>query len=308
MQPIKLRLLVLEDVANDAELEIAELQQAGYECEWKRVETREDFLACLDTPDYELILSDYALPAFDGLTALSLLQERKVDIPFILVSGTLGEDAAIDSLKAGAVDYVLKTRLSRLAPVVTRALKEQAESLERKRMQQELQSANERFRAIMESAADAIITMDSRGQVMEWNPAAQATFGYSFAEMLGREVVQILPERLRTDTGIYLNQVLADGGRHIISHPVEVDGCRKDGSEFSMELSLTTWAVGGEQFFTAVIRDITVRKQAEGALQLHNQELEQFNKLATGRELRMIELKKEINALCRELGREEPYA
>lgn len=179
MNPIPLRLLVLEDVPNDAELAITELEEAGYTCDWKRVETREEFLAELDVPEYDIILSDYGLPSFDGLTALKLLQDRKHDIPFILVSGTLGEEEAIESLKAGATDYVLKTRLSRLAPVVKRALEE----------------------------------------------------------------FEVRRERHRADK----------------------------------------------------------------AVKKHMNELEQFNKMAVGRELRMIELKQEVNALCRELGREDAY-
>ncbi|NLX25587.1 MAG: response regulator [Lentisphaerae bacterium] len=90
MKPNPLRLLILEDVPNDTELAVAELEKGGYSCQSKSIETREDFLACLDAPEYDIILSDYGLPSFDGLSALKLLQERNLDIPFILVSGTLG--------------------------------------------------------------------------------------------------------------------------------------------------------------------------------------------------------------------------
>lgn len=136
--PTTLRLLILEDEPNDAELELAALKEAGYDCQWERVETREDFLTHLDAADYDLILSDYKLPRFDGLAALSLIMERKINIPFILVSGTLGEDAAIEGLKAGAIDYVLKSRLSRLGPVVRRALEEHAERVQRQRAEEAL--------------------------------------------------------------------------------------------------------------------------------------------------------------------------
>lgn len=303
----KLHLLVLEDVPNDAALEIAELEQAGYECDWKRVETRADFLAELDEGGYDLVISDYALPAFDGLTALKLLQERRADMPFILVSGTLGEEAAIDSLRAGATDYVLKTRLSRLGPVVERALHEQAQRRERERAQRELQLANERFRAIVENAGDAIITVDEAGRMVEWNAAAALMFGYTAEEAIGREVLQIMPERYRADHQNSLLTSLSGHRKRKLGETTELTGRRKDGTEFALALSLAAWMVDGEHFFTAIIRDITERKAYENALKQHNVELEQFNRMATGRELRMIELKNEVNALCRELGREEPY-
>ena len=122
MSPV-LRLLILEDDPLDTELEVATLEEAGYTCLWHRVETQAEFLACLQAPDYDLILADYNLPSFDGLRALALLLEQDLDLPLILVSGTLGEERAIESLKAGATDYVLKDRLSRLVPVVERALR-----------------------------------------------------------------------------------------------------------------------------------------------------------------------------------------
>src|SRR5881394_465383 len=111
--PTPLKLLILEDNAFDAELEVGKLQAAGYDCDWKQVQTREEFEACLDRPEFELILADYNLPNFDGLSALSLLRERGLEIPFVLISGTLGEERAIESLKAGATDYVMKERLER---------------------------------------------------------------------------------------------------------------------------------------------------------------------------------------------------
>src|SRR6266853_885229 len=115
--PTPLKLLILEDNAFDAELEVGKLQAAGYDCDWQQVQTREEFEASLDRPGFELILADYNLPNFDGLSALSLLRERGLEIPFVLISGTLGEERAIESLKAGATDYVMKERLERLAAV-----------------------------------------------------------------------------------------------------------------------------------------------------------------------------------------------
>ena len=134
-----LRILILEDSAADAEMNLRELRRAGFDPQWKRVETEADFLAALDTAP-ELILADYSLPKFDGLSALKLLRERGRDIPFILVSGQLGEETAVEAMKQGATDYLLKDRLARLGTAVERALEE-------KRLRAEKQEADEKIRA-----------------------------------------------------------------------------------------------------------------------------------------------------------------
>src|SRR3989440_6543973 len=146
--PTPLKLLILEDNTFDAELEVGRLQAAGYDCDWKQVQTREEFEASLDRPEFELILADYNLPNFDGLSALSLLRERGLEIPFVLISGTLGEERAIESLKAGATDYVMKERLERLAPVVTRALNDRLERARRSAAQQALGDAHHRLQTL----------------------------------------------------------------------------------------------------------------------------------------------------------------
>ena len=175
--PTALRLLVLEDEPNDVELEIAVLEEAEYSCRWDRVETREDFLTCLDKPDYDLILSDYKLPNFDGLTALGLVLEREIDIPFILVSGTLGEELAIESLKAGATDYVLKGRLSRLVPVVRRALEEHEESRQRKQAEERLRLERDNLFNIFAAIEDGVYIVNREFDIQYVNPVLQKDFG-----------------------------------------------------------------------------------------------------------------------------------
>jgi len=128
----RMRILLLEDSLLDAELTKAMLIEGGFEFEAVRVETREEFVRELGKSGYDLILADYALPTFDGLSALQLAHKSRPDLPFIFVSGTLGEDLAIESLRNGATDYVLKQRLQRLVPCVQRALQEKEEQRELK--------------------------------------------------------------------------------------------------------------------------------------------------------------------------------
>jgi PAS domain S-box-containing protein len=131
-----LRILLLEDDAHDAELIHVFLEADHFVCEVTRVQTRAKFLAGLEDSGIELILADYKLPSFDGLSALKLALSARPDLPFIFVSGTLGEEAAIEALKIGATDYVLKTRLSRLGPSVRRALREARERVEREKAEE----------------------------------------------------------------------------------------------------------------------------------------------------------------------------
>jgi DNA-binding NtrC family response regulator len=132
-----IRIIHLEDSNNDAELIREKLGDEGVVCEIVRVETRDDFTSVVEHGGFDLILADYKLPSFDGLSALAICKEKCPDIPFLFVSGQIGEDRAIESLKSGATDYVLKDKLSRLAPAVNRALAEVKEKEERKKAEEE---------------------------------------------------------------------------------------------------------------------------------------------------------------------------
>jgi signal transduction histidine kinase len=132
-----LRVLHLEDNLLDAELILANLLEGGLECVVRRVDTRADFEAAIAAKDFEIILADYSLPSFDGLAALEIARAETPDTPFIIISGALGEELAIETLKSGATDYILKHRLERLVPSVRRALREAAEREARKHAEQE---------------------------------------------------------------------------------------------------------------------------------------------------------------------------
>ena len=154
-----LNILIVEDSPNDADLVLFELRRAGYTPAWKRVETESDFLAELKKlPD--IVLSDYSLPQFSGLRAAELLQKSGLNIPFILLSGTVGEDAAVEAMKLGATDYLLKDRLVRLAQSVERALEQKRLGDERNQTQKELTWKTALLEAQVDSALDAILVVD----------------------------------------------------------------------------------------------------------------------------------------------------
>jgi len=151
----KLHILHLEDSSNDAELIREHLADGGIDCDITLVDTREGFVAAIEQGGIDLILADYRLPLFDGLSALAIKQERCPDIPFVFVSGQIGEERAIESLKSGATDYVIKDKLARLVPAVNRALAETEErsrrkkaEVERERLVQELREALARVKTL----------------------------------------------------------------------------------------------------------------------------------------------------------------
>ena len=146
----ELAVLILEDVASDAELIAHELERGGLRCRRKRVQTRLEFIRAIDNFRPQLILADYSLPSFDGISALRIAQERCPDVPFIFVSGAIGEERAIAGLKQGATDYILKDSLKRLVPAITAALREADERIARQRAETELQESEHKHRALLE--------------------------------------------------------------------------------------------------------------------------------------------------------------
>ncbi|MGH7411491.1 MAG: response regulator, partial [Candidatus Methylomirabilis sp.] len=135
-----LRVLIVEDSEDDAALLVRELRRGGYDPEIRRVDTTAAMSAALDRETWDIVISDYTMPRFSAPAALSLFQERGLDVPFIIVSGTVGEDAAVAAMKAGAHDYLMKGKLARLVPAVERELREAEGRRERKRAEVTLEA------------------------------------------------------------------------------------------------------------------------------------------------------------------------
>lgn len=132
------RVLIVEDVPTDAELNEREIQQVLKPCVFERVETRDDFLRALDKFKPDIIISDYSMPSFDGMTALKLTLERTPITPFIVVTGSMNEDTAVECMKAGATNYVIKQHLKRLGPAVLHAMEENKIRVERLKAEEEI--------------------------------------------------------------------------------------------------------------------------------------------------------------------------
>lgn len=275
-----LQVLIVEDNPDDAELIVRELRQADFNLEWLRVETEPDFLGALQKqPD--IILSDYSMPRFSGLRALELLQASGLDIPLILISGTVGEDVAVEAMRYGAKDYLLKDRIARLPSAVERALKEKLFQLERKQVETALRQSEERKAAILAGALDAVITMNHEGIVVDWNPTAEKIFGCRREDVVGRMMSEvIIPDGMRESYQQAVKEMVSTGENHAMRKPMEISALRADGTEFPVELFIT--CIQKEPpLFTGFLRDITERRKLEDQLR-QSQKMDAIGQLAGG--------------------------
>lgn len=259
----ELHILHLEDNRLDADLIQAALEAGGIRCKLERVETRADFEGHLQQGRYDLILSDFTLPAFDGSTALKLVRERWPEVPFIFVSGTIGEEVAVDSLKQGATDYVLKDRLSRLVTSVQRAIREARERSERLRIGEELRHRNELFRQITENVDDLIVILDAAGRRVYGSRSYLRLLGDPESASGADFFTEIHPEDRERVRGLFRNAVAAGAGQRAEYRILSRDGGARD---IEAQASLVRDTEGRVKNVVLVSRDVTDRKAAERAL------------------------------------------
>jgi PAS domain S-box-containing protein len=208
------KILILEDYPPDAELVKFELRQAGIEFDVDMVETEAEFLAALDALHPDLILADYKLPYYDGLQALAQAREKHPEIPFIFVSGTMGEEVAIDSLHRGATDYVLKSRLSRLGPAVQRALREAQERLERQQTEAALGRSERDYRLLVQTLPAVVYKGYLDWSVDFVDDKIQELTGYPTSDFDTRQITWrdlILPEDLAAAKREFVRGMAAGG-------------------------------------------------------------------------------------------------
>lgn len=263
MKKKKLHLLILEDNPADAELAIRELKKEGFVIEWSLVETEEAFREAL-TQRPEVILADYNLPSFDGLSALKIKQEISPTIPLIIISGAIGEELATECIKAGATDYVLKDKLFRLGSVIKRALEEAQVYRERRQAREFLQESEERYRNLIESTYDLIQSVAPDGRFLFVNRAWQETLGYTKAELSSINLWKIIHPQSLSHCQEIFSQVIK--GKSIKN--TQATFVAKDGNPILVEGNVTGRYMGDKLIAThGFFRDITERKQTEQKLQ-----------------------------------------
>ena len=296
---IPLHVLIVEDRPADAELMLHELRRAGFEPDWRRVDTESEYLAALD-PVIDVILADYNLPQFDATRALKLAQERGLDIPFVIVTGSISEEVAADAIKRGATDYLLKDRLSRLGPAVVTALEQRRLREEKRRAEQALSESEKRFRALVERSSDAIVLADAEGAILYASPGAARIAGVTPERLIGQSAFYgIHPEDLAQAKEIF-DQVLQNPGSSLTGQfrLRRIDGSWRwvEGIETNMLDEPSVRAM------VSNYRDITQRKRAEAERQRRVEQMTALNDVALTIQ-RHLDLDEIYRVACEELKR-----
>ena len=206
-----LRFVLLEDDAHDAELVELELARNGVDVHWQLVASEGAFKSALQPQPPDLVLADYTLPGFDGLAALKIVQQTCPDVPFIFVSGSLGEERAIDALKSGATDYVLKDRLQRLPAVVRRALTEARDRRERRSAEIALEEQRLLLGTLIDSLPEIVYSVDTAGKLTVVNRALLDMLNKKREEVLGKRLSEVWPEETVLDIENQGTNVLRTG-------------------------------------------------------------------------------------------------
>jgi len=259
-----LRILILEDVPMDAELVEYELERARIPFASRRVDSRDEFLRELEEFGPDLILSDYTLPRFDGMTALSLARERAPSIPFLIVTGSVNEETAVGCMKAGATDYLLKSNLARIGPAIQAALERARAQAQKTQAEAALAASERRFRSLVQNSSDLVTILAPDGTILYASDSAQRIVGYSPGELVGTSLLSYLGG----DDARTVQRLLQNGnGKSDSAGPVEFSLRRSDGSPVWLE------AVGTNLLNDATIRgivlnarDVSERKRADREL------------------------------------------
>jgi diguanylate cyclase (GGDEF)-like protein/PAS domain S-box-containing protein len=252
MVAMTLRVLMVEDSPDDCRLVLHELRRSGRDVHYTRVQTAQALRAELDRGGWDIVISDFELPSFSGRDALAMVRGHPSALPFVLVTGAAGEDIAVDALKAGASDYVMKGNLARLGPAVERALREHAAALEQAEMRRALHRSEADYLDLIEHAADGMFVCDRQGRYLNVNPRLCDMLGYSREELLalgaGSTVPPLPADKAPAEPG---------GERHIRFERLVQ---RKDGSTFPADISARVSHTGKVQ---CVVRDASERHEAE---------------------------------------------
>ncbi len=265
-----LHLLLVEDTPDDAKLILRELSRHGWLVESQRVETAEQLRAALATPAaWDAILCDYALPGFSGEAALQLLQSTGRDIPFIFVSGMMGEDLAVAAMKAGAQDYVMKANLARLAPAIERELREAIERRQHREAERQMRMSEHKYRHLFQSLSDAaLVVSEDTDRIIDANQQAEILFGCAREQLLGQCSAQ-----LRAPAGATETNPAPPAARDPVGQFATAIQ-RRDGSIVPVDVSVSRVTLFERAFLLMLFRDIAARKQAEEVLHGHQQEFQ----------------------------------
>lgn len=257
-----LRVLIVEDSEDDAALMVRELRRHGYDLTFERVQTVQAMKAALDTQQWDVILSDYSMPSFNAPAALRLVQDRGIDIPFIIVSGTVGEETAVAAMKAGAHDFFAKNKLTRLVPAIERELQEVEGRRKRRWAEEQLRQSEDRFAKAFQAGPMGISIITINGIFIEVNDSFLQFSGYSRNEVIGHTTSE-LDFGIDSGDGAHTLQIISEG-RTV--RDIELRFRTKSGELRDALSSFAPIHLGGETCVLSMFQDITERKRMEQEL------------------------------------------
>jgi two-component system, cell cycle sensor histidine kinase and response regulator CckA len=258
--PVPMRILIVEDSADDAEVALLELTRGGIAPDARRVESAAELRAALAEGPWDVVLSDYTMPGFGAVEAFALCRAADRDLPFVVVSGTIGEQRAVEMMRAGAGDYLLKGNLTRLCPAVRREVRE----AEGRRGRRGVERQARDLAAIVASSDDAIVGKTLDGIITSWNAGAERLYGYAASAIIGRSIAPLIAPDRPDEEASLLDRV-ASGER--VQH-FETERVRKDGTRVYVSITLSPVRddEGRVVGASAIARDITDRKRGEREL------------------------------------------
>jgi len=252
-----LNVLIVDDSEDDTILIVRALEKEGFDLSFKRVDNAPALDAALEGGNWDIILSDYSMPAFNASKALAACQSKIFDAPFIIVSGRIGEEVAVEMMRAGASDYVMKDDLARLAPAVNRELRAARD----RKIRRQAQLAMAHLASVVETCDDAIISQTLGGTVLSWNSGAERMFGFSAHEMVGESIETLVPPDHAEEISAIRDVI--ERGRRV--ERIETVRMRRDGTAIDVSITVSPIqnADGDIQGASIVLRDITERKRQE---------------------------------------------
>jgi PAS domain S-box-containing protein len=297
-----LRVLLIEDVQTDADLLVRLLTRAGFAVEHRRVDSAKAMRQALDESAWDLILSDHNMPGFDAPAALEIYRACALDIPFIVVSGAIGEETAVAMMRAGAHDYLLKSNLGRLAPVIERELREAVTRHERRLAAEALAASEAEYRRLFENAIMAVSQASPDGRLLRVNQAYARMYGYESPAEAMADVHDIRKQLYaNAEDRAQVLRVLSEKG---FMQPREFPVVRRDGRQLVVLASAREVrdANGNLMCYQAEHVDITERKRAEQDLLRHEKEMAALNQVITATSA-TLELQRVLDALSDSLLR-----
>jgi len=265
LQNREIRILLVEDSQDDAALLLRTLERHGFALDHRRVESFTGLSEALKEETWDVVLIDYSLPSFTGLEALSVVKASSQRPGVVMVSGTISEDTAVQTLGSGAHDYVLKDNLKRLVPAVDHALREARHRIHQEWAESELRKSEEKYRKLHQSMRDAFVHVDLDGRILDTNEVFQEMVGYGAEELSASQYTILIPEKWHArEAEIISTQVLARG----YSDVYEKEYRRKNGTTVAVETRrfLLRDSDGKPASIWSTVRDITERKETEERL------------------------------------------